>query len=163
MIRRRLLRLFGLLPRPLRRFVVRRFTPTWTAGAVAIVERADGRWLMVSPVYRAGWTLPGGLLDRGEDPSSAVRREFAEELALEIEIIDGPWIVYDSAMRRVDAVFRAALPESVDPDSVRVHTHELDDVGWFDPTDLPETEEEADDVMELARQVAAGGSAVRWR
>ena len=27
------------------------------AGAVALIEW-DGRWLMVDPVYREGWTLP---------------------------------------------------------------------------------------------------------
>ncbi len=64
--RRRAFRLFGRLPAGVRRFIVRRVAPTWTAGAVAIIERSDGHWLMVKPVYRQGWSLPGGFIDRGE-------------------------------------------------------------------------------------------------
>lgn len=163
MIRRSLFRLFGKLPKPVRRFVIRRLSPSWTAGAVAILERDDGRWLMVSPVYRRGWSLPGGLIDRGEDPASAVVREFAEELGLVISVTGDPWIVYDSTARRVDAIFRAELVEPVDPDAIAIQTPELDGVGWFDPSDPPDIEEEAEDVLALLRDLDDGGTTVRWR
>ena len=162
-MRRPLFRLFGRLPKPVRRMVVRTATPTWTAGVVAILERDDGRWLMVSPVYRRGWALPGGLLDRGEDPATAVVREFDEELGLTIRVVADPWIVYDSTMQRIDAVFRAEVVGRFDPDAVAVQTPELDEVGWFDPAHPPPTEDEADDVSALALQVAAGGSRILWR
>ena len=163
MIRRQLLRVFGRLPKPGRRFVIRRATPTWTAGAVAILERDDGRWLMVSPVYRTGWSLPGGLIDRGEDPATAVIREFSEELGLTIVVNGDPWIVYDSTVRRVDAIFRAELVEDIDLDAIRVRTPELDGVGWFEPDAPPEIEEEAEDVLALLRRVDEGGPTVLWR
>lgn len=163
MIRRQLLRVFGRLPKSVRRFVIRRATPTWTAGAVAILERDDGRWLMVSPVYRKGWSLPGGLIDRGEDPASAVIREFAEELGIAIAVTGDPWIVYDSTVRRVDAIFRAELVDEIDLDAIQVQTPELDGVGWFEPAAPPDIEEEAEDVLALLRRIGDGGPTVLWR
>ena len=162
-MRRRLLQAFGHLPRPVRRFVIRRAAPSWTAGAVAILERDDGRWLMVSPVYRNGWSLPGGLIDRGEDPASAVIREFAEELGITIAVIGDPWIVYDSTMRRIDAIFHAELVDDVDPDGIRVQSPELDGVGWFEPTAPPALEVEAEDALTLHHAVMSGGPTVLWR
>ena len=50
-----------------------------------------------------GWTLPGGLIDRGETPAAAIKRELVEELGIDVDV-DGvePWILMDSAMRRID-------------------------------------------------------------
>lgn len=160
---RLLYRLFGRLPALIRRRIVRFVAPTWTAGVVAVIERNDGRWLMVSPVYRPGWSLPGGLLDRGEDPAAALVRELREELALPIRVVGDPWIVYDSTMQRIDAVFRAEVVGDIDLDALAARTPELDGVGWFDPLDPPETEDEADDAIVLAAQVGGGGSPVLWR
>tara|TARA_S200000501_G_scaffold222216_1_gene208418 strand:- start:21 stop:536 length:516 start_codon:yes stop_codon:yes gene_type:complete len=153
-------RSFGRLPKPLRRLVTRAVSPNWTVGAVAIIER-DGQWLMVDPVYRKGWTLPGGLIDSGETPAAAVERELVEELGVDVEVNDAePWILMDSAMRRIDVVFCASITENVDPASITIHTPELSGVGWFSPDDLPETDREAGDVILLIEQVRAGGSCV---
>ncbi len=157
-LRQGALRSFGRLPRPLRRLVTRAISPSWIAGAVALIER-DGRWLMVDPVYRKGWTLPGGLIDRGETPAVAIKRELVEELGFDVDV-DGvePWILLDSAMRRIDVVFRVSIAEDVDPSSITIRTLELGAVGWFSPDDLPETDREAGDVISLIEQVRAGGS-----
>ena len=130
---------------------------------MAIVERDDGRWLMVRPVYRKGWALPGGLIDRGEHPEQTVHRELQEELAIEITIEGEPWVIYDSEHRRLDAVFRSRLAHGIDPDSVEVASAELLDAGWFDPDDPPVLEEEANDVLRLRRRVLDGGDAVLLR
>ena len=108
-LRQGALRSFGRLPKPLRRLVTRAASPNWMAGAVALIEW-DGRWLMVDPVYREGWTLPGGLIDRGETPAEAIKRELVEELGVDVDV-DGvePWILMDSAMRRMDVVFTPPL------------------------------------------------------
>ncbi len=90
-LRQGALRSFGRLPKPLRRLITRAVSPSWMAGAVALIEW-DGRWLMVDPVYREGWTLPGGLIDRGETPAEAIKRELVEELGVDVDV-DGvePW------------------------------------------------------------------------
>ena len=113
---------FGRLPTPARRFVIRRVTPSWSAGAAAVIERDDGRWLMVRPVYRKGWGLPGGFIDRRELPADAVRRELREELGIEVELNPKPWMVHDSTHRRLDTIFMARLADGIDPDSVAIQT-----------------------------------------
>ncbi|MEM9203519.1 MAG: NUDIX hydrolase [Actinomycetota bacterium] len=162
-LRRLALRGFGLLPSGGRRFVVRRVAPAWTAGAVAIVERDDGRWLMVKPVYRKGWSLPGGIIDRGESPAEAVVREFMEELGLRIQVEEEPWVVFDSTMRRIETVFRAELLDDIDVDAVTVKTYELEGVGWFPPDDPPVIEQEALDVVAVIRKSGMGGTRVLVR
>lgn len=162
-LRRLALRGFGSLPSGGRRFVVRRVAPAWTAGAVAIVERDDGRWLMVKPVYRKGWSLPGGIIDRGESPAEAVVREFMEELGLRIQVEEEPWVVFDSTMRRIETVFRAELLDDIDVDAVTVKTYELEGVGWFPPDDPPVIEQEALDVVAVIRKSGMGGTRVLVR
>ncbi len=154
---------FGHLPMALRRFVIRVVTPSWSAGAAAIVERDDGRWLMVRPVYRKGWALPGGFLDRSELPAVAVVREMREELGLEIVLDPEPWVIHDSMYRRLDVIFRARLLDGVDPDSVAIRTPELDQVGWFDPDDPPLLEHEAHDILKLREAMRSSTSPILMR
>lgn len=162
-VRQSLYRLFGVLPKPVRMFVVRIVSPNWTAGAVAIIE-VDGEWLMVNPVYRKGWTLPGGLVDRGEDPATTIVRELHEELGLRVELVPGdPWVLIDSQMRRLDLVFHASIPDDVDRSTIASRSPELAGVGWFSVDALPVVDREASDVFALIDQVRAGGTRVRMR
>ena len=71
----RLLSLYGRLPRRMRRFAVRRVAPSFRVGAMCFVERDDGALLLVRHAYRNNWGVPGGLLERGEEPTDAARRE----------------------------------------------------------------------------------------
>ncbi|MGW2137614.1 NUDIX hydrolase [Streptomyces sp. NPDC001773] len=53
-------------------------------GAAAIITDEVGRVLLVHPTYREDdrWLLPGGVVEPGEHPLDACRREIAEELGL---------------------------------------------------------------------------------
>ncbi len=45
--------------------------PTMYGSAAALITDTDGpsaRVLLVKPNYRAGWSLPGGILEQGEPP-----------------------------------------------------------------------------------------------
>jgi ADP-ribose pyrophosphatase YjhB (NUDIX family) len=45
-----------------------------------------GRLLVLKPTYKAGWTIPGGVMEgNGETPWEACRREVAEETAIAID------------------------------------------------------------------------------
>ncbi len=76
---------FGRMPHRLQRWAVRIATPSYTVGALLVLEH-DGAVLVLRQLHREGWTLPGGLLDHGESPAQGVVREAGEELGLTIDI-----------------------------------------------------------------------------
>ncbi len=51
--------------------------------AGALCRDGAGRVLLVDPVYRDTWDLPGGAVEAEESPHAACRREVAEELGLD--------------------------------------------------------------------------------
>ncbi|MER6218760.1 NUDIX hydrolase [Streptomyces sp. NPDC001674] len=59
-----------------------------SASAAALVRDERGRVLIVNPVYKERWNLPGGHIEEGELPTDALRRELREELGLDLEIGD---------------------------------------------------------------------------
>ena len=132
--------------------VVRRVAPTFSVGAMCIIERADGRVLLVRHVYRKRWGLPGGLLQRDETPPDAARREVREEVGLDIQLVGEPAVNVDAKPRRVDIVFRARLVNDADADRARPSSVELLEARWFLPTELPELQfETAQAIQALAR------------
>jgi ADP-ribose pyrophosphatase YjhB (NUDIX family) len=87
-----------------RLWVVRRVAPSHHVGALCLIEH-EGRLLMLRQSHRWGWTLPGGLLDRGEAAEATARREVAEETGLEVEPALPFGVVVDTEVRRVDVLF----------------------------------------------------------
>ena len=146
------LNLYGALPRRLRRWSVRLVAPSFTVGAIAVIERADGSLLLVRQAYRTRWGLPGGLLQRRESPADGVRREVAEEVGLAIELIGEPAVVVDPGPQRVDLVFRARPASEEAADRVRPSSPEIDQVAWHSSDALPELQvETAQALVTLAR------------
>lgn len=163
-VRRTAFRAFGTLPRPFRRVLIRALRPSWTAGAVAVLQRDDGRILVVKPVYRVGWTLPGGLVDRGEEPGAAVVREMGEEVGAPVRLVGDPMVVIDPVYRRLETAYRVELLDGVDPDALTVTSAELSGLAWHAPGEMPVLEPETDFLLELVREAAEGGPLVRiWR
>ncbi|MEZ4640916.1 MAG: NUDIX hydrolase [Caldilineaceae bacterium] len=67
----------------------RRYPPAPLVGVAAIVFNEQGHALLVErgrPPSQGQWSLPGGLLDLGEDLRSGVHREVREECGVDIEI-----------------------------------------------------------------------------
>jgi 8-oxo-dGTP pyrophosphatase MutT (NUDIX family) len=83
-------RQFYSLPARWRRRIVRLMQPTYTIGAVALVRDADapapGRLLLLRQPAASGWSLPAGLMDRGEAPIQAAVRELAEETGIRQDV-----------------------------------------------------------------------------
>lgn len=70
-----------------------RSLPAKRMGAGAVIRNAAGDVLVVKPVYKAGWELPGGAVEAGESPRAACERELSEELGLYLEV--GPMLCVD--------------------------------------------------------------------
>ena len=153
-----LLRLFRVLPRRARLAVVHSVAPSFTVGAICIIERTDGRILLVRHSYRSRWGFPGGLLKRGEDVVDGARRESMEEVGLEIEILGEPAVVVEPEPRRVDVVYRCRVADDVDPDAIRSSSPEIIEARWISRDALPELQPEAAGALiALARAADAAG------
>lgn len=149
------LRVYKVLPKGLSHRIVHTLQPTFTAGAVAIIEY-DGRVLALRQHHRRGWSLPGGLVEAGEQPQDAVVREVREETGLSIEPGSVMAVPFGTDVRHIDILFRIEcdrLPE------VRVSSEALE-YGWFTLDDLPEPDESTQRIQRAVRlargQVAAG-------
>src|SRR6266851_4789268 len=121
--------------------------------SVACMIRDDeGRMLLVRHV-EGPWMLPGGVVDPGERPADAARRECWEEAGIVVDpvriagVFGGPehrttyengdeagWIV-----TVFDAVHREGEPHG--------HDDETQDVGWFAPDEI--------DALEMAEATRA--------
>ena len=66
--------------------LVRLTRPRFTAGVTGVLFNSLGEVLIVEHVYHAypQWGLPGGYVDRGEEPHEAIAREMREELTLPV-------------------------------------------------------------------------------
>ena len=134
-----LLKIFKRLPRRARLAIVHTLAPSFSVGAICIIERADGALLLVRHSYRDRWGFPGGLLNRGERAVDGARREVREECAIEVEIIGEPAVVVEPDARRVDVIFRCRTAQT----DVRPVPPEVVDCAWFPADRLPELQHEA--------------------
>ena len=69
----------GVIPRDL---YVSSLARKWMAAGALCRDQA-GHVLLVDPVYRDTWDVPGGVVEAEESPHAACRREVAEETGLE--------------------------------------------------------------------------------
>lgn len=141
------LRLFGMLPRRLRRLLVRLGSPKYTVGSICFVRRDDGAFLFVRHTYWNRWGTAGGLAKRRERPEVAAVRETMEEVNLAIELIGEPAVVVDPIPHRVDVVFLARPAPGADLDAVRPSSPEIEAIGWFTLDELPHLQQETGEAM----------------
>jgi ADP-ribose pyrophosphatase YjhB (NUDIX family) len=153
-LQRRALILYGRIPEPVRRVLVRVVAPSFTVGALCAITRPDGQLLLVRQTYRPKWGLPGGLLRRREEPGDGARREVREEVNLDIELLGEPVVVVDPVPRLIDIVFRARPASLAAIAELRPASPEIVEARWFAPDQLPELQHEAAAALAaLARRV----------
>ncbi|MBU2669631.1 NUDIX hydrolase [Actinoplanes bogorensis] len=109
--------------------------PRKLVGAGALITDDSGRFLVVEPTYKDTWEIPGGLVEAGESPLTAVRRELQEELGLTLPVTtllvidwtpppadqptrpDGLMLVFDGGTLSPDQCEQITLPA----DELRSH------------------------------------------
>ena len=147
-------RLVGRVPEGVRQPIVRVAKPSYTLGAMGILQRPDGHVLLVRHSYRTSWGLPGGLLDRHEQPAAALVRELREEVSLTVTVKTDPVTVVDPYRQRVDFVFVV----DHDGDEPMASSAEIVDVRWFPASDLPDLQHEvAEAIVAVERFRRQGG------
>lgn len=149
-LRRLVLKGFRWAPAWPSHVVVRWLTPTFSMGAVALIEY-QGRILALRQLHRRGWSLPGGLLDRGELPEQAVVREVREETGLEVTAGDIFATVVDPGNRHIDVIFRIV---SRDEPRIRVASEAVD-ARWFTLDELPDPDASTRRIVAAVRAVHA--------
>ncbi|MFF3867127.1 NUDIX domain-containing protein [Micromonospora sp. NPDC001898] len=127
--------------------------PRKRMAAGLLITDADERILLVEPVYKADWEIPGGCVEAGESLHQAAIRECREELGLDLSsgrllVVDwvpardgrteGVMVIYDGGTLDATATGRIVLPSA-----------ELKGWAWSDP---PQTGQRVGPL--LARRIA---------
>lgn len=137
----------------------------WLPGVTAVIRRegagGDTEVLLVQRSDNHAWTPVTGIVDPGEDPGAAARREALEETGVEVrvdrlaQVTAGEQAAYPNGDRNVflDHTFActwlAGAAHVADDESV--------DVGWFTPAAAPAMSERMRQRLEvgLSDEVAA--------
>src|SRR2546430_2350075 len=110
---------FYRLPVRVRRRLVRLGSAKYIIGSVVLVHDAEdeGRLVLLRQPPGRRWSLPAGLLKRGEQPRVGAARELHEETGIRVdpdELVPAlPSAVVHIDGRWVDVVFEARVPTSV--------------------------------------------------
>ncbi|WAE70975.1 NUDIX hydrolase [Streptomonospora nanhaiensis] len=112
-----------------------RFQARKRVAAKVLIRDEQGRLLLVDPVYKPFWDLPGGMAEVNESPHNAARREVDEEVGLVVEIAEllsvewvaphGPW---DDLLM---FVFDGGVVTSRVARELRPRDPELRAIGWY--------------------------------
>jgi 8-oxo-dGTP diphosphatase len=107
----------------------------FTVTAAAIVVNAEGRVLLLKHRFRpgAGWGIPGGFIEAGEQPDEAVRRELLEEVGLELTNTKVVTTRAFKKPRQIEIVFRCLPKGTASPQSIEIRK-----AAWFSLDALPE-------------------------
>jgi 8-oxo-dGTP diphosphatase len=105
--------------------------PRKIAAAAVVCRDGDGRLLLVFDSFKGHWTIPGGVVDAGEDPRSAAIREAWEEAG--VRVAAGPLLgVFAAATPDRLLLAYAATPVDAGGDPPQpLHRHEIDEAVWL--------------------------------
>jgi 8-oxo-dGTP diphosphatase len=123
-------------PAGVRRLGVWLAEPRFAVTAGAVVVDAEGRVLLLKHAFRkgSGWGIPGGFMEKGEQPEAAIRRELREETGLEVEDARLVNVRTLAATQQVEILFHARARRGAE---ARAASAEVSAVEWFERGALP--------------------------
>jgi ADP-ribose pyrophosphatase YjhB (NUDIX family) len=123
-------------PRRLRRGGVWLFEPRFAVTAAAVVVDEAGRVLLLNHVFRkgSGWGIPGGFLEKGEQPENALRRELREEIGLELDCLQ---IIAARTLKRPQQIEILYLCQPLKESRAQPQSLEIRNAEWFALDRLP--------------------------
>ena len=135
-------KVFYRLPVSVRRRLVRLAAPKYVVGAVTLVRDSEaggaGRLLLLRQPPGHSWTLPAGLLQRGETPVVGAARELHEESGVRLTPEQLRPAVPNALVHArgwVDMVFEAEVPAATT--TLQVDGAEVFEAAWHPLDDLP--------------------------
>jgi 8-oxo-dGTP pyrophosphatase MutT (NUDIX family) len=133
----------------------------WFATTRAVVTDGQGRILLGRFPGHSDWTIPGGVIDPGEQPADAAARECFEETGIVAvpqaisSVAVSPVVTHANGdlTQHLDIVFRcqAAGGEPHPRDG------ELAEAGWFEAGELPEMRDYSRGLLDTALRGGAPG------
>ncbi|MBO0867170.1 MAG: NUDIX hydrolase [Micromonosporaceae bacterium] len=142
-LRGRAFETFYRLPAHWRRRIIRLGTAKYIVGAVVLLRQSGapepGRLLLLHQPPRRGWSLPGGLLKRGEAPVVGAARELYEETGVRVDPAEltaaTPNAQVHNRGRWIDMVFEARVPAEA---QLHVDGAEVHEAAWHPLDALPQ-------------------------
>ena len=140
-------------PKSVRRWGVFLVEPRFTVTAGAVVLDAEGRVLLLEHRFRtgSGWGIPGGFIEKGEQPEEALRRELREEVGLELESAEIAFVRTLKRPTQIEIVFRCRARGSTTRKNI-----EIKSADWFTLDHLPS--ELSTDQRQLINRVLNDGA-----
>jgi ADP-ribose pyrophosphatase YjhB (NUDIX family) len=122
------------LPLAMRRHLSRIGQQRFTVTVAAMLFDQSDRVLLLEHVFRAdeGWGVPGGFINKGENPEAALRRELREEINVEIEDVKMIFCRNLGKLKQVEIYFRARVIGDPKPSSFEIKSAQ-----WFALDQLP--------------------------
>lgn len=118
-----------------------RSLPRKRMAAGALIRDEQGKVLMVKPVYKGGWSIPGGVVEADEAPKTACIREIHEELGLVLQI--GRLLVVDynaplgEKTESLMFIFDGGYLNEVEISHIQLQAEELEAFEFYAPDALP--------------------------
>lgn len=132
-MKRSIRKIWRMLPPAIRLQIVRTTQRKFTVSAAALIRNDSGEVLLLNHVLRplSGWGLPGGFVDKGEQPEETIRREVMEETG--IRLADLSMLRVRTVNKHIEVLFTA-----VAAGEPSVMSREIFELGWFSPGRLPD-------------------------
>ena len=147
-------------PRGFRHWSVRLFEPRFTVTTGGVVTDAHGRVLLLEHRFRkgSGWGIPGGFMEKNEQPIDALRRELREEIGMELERAEIALVRTLEGMRQMEIIFRCRPreDESGEAAALKPRSVEVKTLQWFKPDEFPQSL--SGDQRDLIKRVLKDGA-----